>query len=149
MNSVRLENRGLRQTLVESIPKILKAALVTAVVALILLVFWSATSGIFSGYPEYSTLFTILTIFILFFTFSIRVTEGTIFRYGFIVARSLFLIFFIAYTTNGGVLSIVGLGLQFTMEFIPVLGLMIMACLLGVAKGLLGAIEFISESPKD
>jgi len=149
MNSVRLESEGLRQTLVKSISKILKAALVTAVVGLLLLVFWLATSGIFAGYPEYSTLFTILTVFILFFTFSIRVSEGTIFRYGFIVARSLFLIFFIAYATNSGVLSIVGLGFQFTVEFIPILGLMVVACLLGVAKGLLGAIEFISESPKD
>lgn len=149
MNGTRLEKRGLREIFIESIPKILKATLVTAVVGLILLVFWVATSRIFAGHPEYSALFAILIGFVLFFTFSIRVAEGTIFKYGFIVARSSFLIFFIAYATNSGVLSIVDMGFQFTMKFIPMLGLMIVACLLGAAKGLLEAIEFASESPRD
>jgi hypothetical protein len=149
MNMARLDEDGLKRTFIKSIPRILRAALITAIVGLVLLVFWLAISGIFAKYPEYLALFAALIGAILFFTFSIRVTDGTIFKYGFIVARSFFLVFFIAYATNSGVLSIVDMGFQFTMEFIPILGLMILACLLGAAKGLLEAVEFASESPKD
>jgi hypothetical protein len=131
------------------VPRIFKATIITAIVGIILLVFWVLLSGFISSYPQYLILLAVLIWTMLFFTFAIKVSEGTIFKYGFIVSRAFFLIIFLAYATNGGVLTLSTMGFDFTMEFIPILGLLIVANLLSMSQGILEAIEFVSESPKD
>jgi hypothetical protein len=63
--------------------------------------------------------------------------------------RSFFLIVYIAYSTNFGVLTVNFEGFTFTVEFIPLLAIMVAINLLSIARGLIQAIEFSAQSPED
>lgn len=149
ISSIEPRQRSLRERFMKFVPRIAKATIITAIVGIILLVFWILLSGFLSFNPQWLAFFAVLIWAILFFTFAIRVSEGTIFKYGFIISRAFFLIIFLTYVTNEGVLTLSTMGYDFTMEFIPILGLLIVACLLSMGKGILETVEFVSESPKD
>jgi hypothetical protein len=139
------ERKGCRRL----IPRIAKAALATVAVGVFLFVVWIFLSAVFSGFPGYMTLFAILAWATIFFTFAVKVSEGTIYKFIFIIARALFLIVYIVYATNCGTLTLDFKEFQLTVEFIPLLALMIVIGLLSMAKGILQALEFASQSPKD
>ncbi len=130
------------------IKRIAKATLATAIVGAFWLFLWILLS-VFAVFPEYLTFFAILAWATLFFTFAIRVSEDTIYKYCFIIARAFFLIIYLAYATNCGILTLNFMDFQLTVEFVPLLALMIAINLLAIARGLLQAIEFVSQSPKD
>ena len=129
--------------------RIAKATLMTVVAGIFWLVLWLLISSFLANFPEYLTRFAVLAWALLFFTFTIKVSEGTIYKYILIIARVFFLIVYVAYTTNYGVLTVKIEDFTFTVEFIPLLALMIAINLLAMARGLLQAIEFTSQSPKD
>ncbi|MGB9713594.1 MAG: hypothetical protein ACPLZC_01295 [Candidatus Bathyarchaeales archaeon] len=131
------------------IPRIAKATLATAVVGVFLFVVWIFISMFFSGFPEYIMSFAILAWATIFFTFAIKVCEGTIYKHIFSISQSFFLIIYLSYATNFGVLTLNFEEFQFTVEFVPLLALMIVICLLSLARGILQALEFTSQSPKD
>jgi hypothetical protein len=56
---------------------------------------------------------------------------------------------YLTYSTNGGVLTMNFENLALTVEFVPLLALMIVINLLEVARVLLQTIEFAAQSPKD
>lgn len=126
-----------------------KAAIITLIVSIILLVIWVFLSQIFGGFPQFQNLFAVLAGGIIFFTFAIRFSEGTIFKYGFIIGRAFFFIVFSVYATNGGVLTADLSEFHFMVEFVPILALIVVINLLEVAKGVLQIIEFTSEVPPD
>lgn len=127
----------------------LKATIVTLIVGIILLILWAFTSQVFANYPQFQTLYAIFAWAIIFFTFAIWFSDHTIFKYGFIIARPLFLIIYVAYAANGGVLTMDSMNFHFTIEFIPILALVIVICLIEIAKGILQALEFASVTPRD
>ncbi|MGB9853839.1 MAG: hypothetical protein ACPLRY_03410 [Candidatus Bathyarchaeales archaeon] len=129
--------------------RIAKATFITAIVGVAFLILWFFTSMFSAIYPQYSTSFAILAWATLFFTFATTLSEETIYKYIFIVMRAFFLIVYFAYATNFGLLSLNIEGLNLTIEFMPLLALMVLANLLDMARGLLQAIEFASQSPKD
>lgn len=129
--------------------RIAKATLITAVAGVFWLVLWLLISSLLSDFPEYLACFAVLAWALLFFTFTIKVSEGTIYKYILLSARAFFLIVYVAYATNYGVLTVKIEDFTFTVEFIPLLALMIALNLLAMARGLLQAIEFTSQSPKD
>lgn len=129
--------------------RIAKATLMTVVAGIFWLVLWLLISSFLANFPEYLTRFAVLAWALLFFIFTIKVSEGTIYKYILIIARAFFLIVYVAYTTNYGVLTVKIEDFTFTVEFIPLLALMIAINLLAMARGLLQAIEFTSQSPKD
>lgn len=129
--------------------RIAKATLITAVAGVFWLVLWLLMSSLLSDFPGYLARFAVLAWALLFFTFTIKVSEGTIYKYILIIARAFFLIVYVAYATNYGVLTVKIEDFTFTVEFIPLLALMIAINLLAMARGLLQAIEFTSQSPKD
>jgi hypothetical protein len=129
--------------------KIAKATLITAVAGVFWLVLWLLISSLLSDFPGYLASFALLAWALLFFTFAIRVSEGTIYKYILIIARAFFLVVYVAYATNCGVLTVTIGNFTVTVEFIPLLALMIVINLLAMARGLLQAIEFTSQSPKD
>jgi len=131
------------------IPRTAKAALTTAVVGAFLFVFWIFVSAVFSSFPEYMALFAIWAWAAIFFTFAVKVCEGTIYKYIFSIAQAFFLIIYIIYATNYGVLTLNFEELRFTVEFVPLLALIIVACLLSLARSILQALEFTSQSPRD
>ena len=129
--------------------RIAKATLMTVVAGIFWLVLWLLISSFLANFPEYLTRFAVLAWALLYFTFAIKVSEDTIYKYILIIARAFFLIVYVAYTTNYGVLTVKIEDFTFTVEFIPLLALMIAINLLAMARGLLQAIEFTSQSPKD
>lgn len=129
--------------------KILKATLKTAVTGVFWLILWFAFSPLLTSFPGYLMLFAVLVWSMLFFTFTIKISEGTIYQHILSMIRGFFLIFYIAYATNYGVLTVKFEEFALTMEFTPILALMIVANLLAIVRGLLQAIEFAAQSPKD
>jgi len=130
--------------------KIVKVALVTAIYGVVWFLIWLLLSSFLGNFfLQFSALYWILVCASLFFTFAIRISENTIYKYVFIILRSFFLIVYIAYSTNFGVLSMDYAGFTFTVEFIPLLAIMVAINLLSIARGLIQAIEFSAQSPED
>lgn len=140
------ETSGTRGKLVL---KIAKATAITALMGGVFLILWFFTSIFAASFLHYWTLFAIFAWAMLFFTFATTLSEGTIYKYILLVIRAFFLIVYVAYATNYGLFSINFEGFTLTIEFIPLLALMIFANLLELARGVLRAIEFASQSPKD
>lgn len=121
----------------------------TVVAGIFWLVLWLLISSFLANFPEYLTRFAVLAWALLFFTFAIKVSEGTIYKHILIIIRAFYLLVYSAYATNCGVLTIKIENFTVTVEFIPLLALMITINLLAMARGLLQAIEFTAQSPKD
>ncbi|MEM3797116.1 MAG: hypothetical protein QXY74_01605 [Candidatus Bathyarchaeia archaeon] len=129
--------------------RIARAVLITAASAVLWLIVWFLTSMFLAGFPEYPKLFSTIAWGLLFFTFTIALAEGTIYKYILIIARAFFLMIYLTYATNWGVLTANFGNLMFTVEFTSLIALIIAINLLEVARGLLLAIEFAAQSPKD
>ncbi|MEM2250454.1 MAG: hypothetical protein QXS01_06835 [Candidatus Bathyarchaeia archaeon] len=147
MNEVEVEAKPARR---KTLVKIVKAAVITAIYGVIWLIIWLLLSH-FLGlvFQRFSTLYWILAYVSLFFSFAIRVSEGTIRKYILIILRSFFIIVYIAYSTNFGVFSVNLEGFTFTIEFIPLLAIMVAINLLSIASGVIQAIEFVAQTPED
>lgn len=117
------------------IPRIAKATLATAVVGVFLFIVWIFISMFLSSFPEYMMSFAILAWATIFFTFAVKVCEGTIYKYLFSISQAFFLIIYLSYATDFGVLTLNFGDFQFTVEFVPLLALMIVICLLSLARG--------------
>jgi len=129
--------------------RIARAFLLTAASGIFWLIIWFLASMLLANFPNYQMLFTVLAWGLLFFTFAIALAEGTIYKYLLIIIRAFFLIVYLAYATNNGILTINFENFALTVEFLPLLALMIVINLLDIARGLLQAIEFAAQSPKD
>jgi len=129
--------------------RVARAFLVTAGYAVFWLIVWFLTSMFLAGFPNYNRLFSVLAGGLLFFTFAMVLAEGTIYKHILAIVRAFFLIVYLTYATNGGTLTINLENLTFTVEFVPLLALMVVINLLEVARGLLQAIEFAAKSSKD
>ncbi|MEM3580825.1 MAG: hypothetical protein QXH40_04340 [Candidatus Bathyarchaeia archaeon] len=147
MNEVEAEAKPARR---KTLVKIVKAAVITAIYGVIWLIIWLLLSH-FLGlvFQQFSTLYWILAYVSLFFSFAIRVSEGTICKYILIILRSFFIIVYIAYSTNFGVFTINLEGFTFTIEFIPLLAIMVAINLLSIASEVIQAIEFVAQTPED
>ncbi|MEM3578610.1 MAG: hypothetical protein QXL54_00085 [Candidatus Bathyarchaeia archaeon] len=129
--------------------RVARAFLITAASAVFWIILWFLTSTLLASFPDYQKLFSTIAGGLLFFTFAIALAEGTIYKYILIIIRAFFLIAYLTYATNVGVLTVSFENLAFTVEFVPLLALMVLINLLEIAKGLLQAIEFAAQSPKD
>lgn len=149
MSEIKVPKDGASELLKKFSKNIVKACSITAIVGVLLLVLWFVLSKVLENFPEYLQLFSVLAVAIVLFTFATRITEGTIYKYVFAIGQSFFLIIYLIYATEGGTLAINIMDLHFSIEFVPLLALMIVINILAIAKGILQAIEFMSESPKD
>lgn len=126
-----------------------KAALAAAATGIMWLLIWVFTSTFSANYPQYSALFEVFAWAMILFTFIITLSENTIYKYIFIVVRAFFTMIYIAYATDFGLLSFTGNGFSITVESMPLVALIVLANLLEITRGLLQAVEFASQSPKD
>ncbi|MEM3551908.1 MAG: hypothetical protein QXV01_12565, partial [Candidatus Bathyarchaeia archaeon] len=132
------------------IVKIVKAAVITAIYGVVWFIICLLLSSLFGPvFQRFSILYWILAYVSLFFTFTIKISEGTIYKYILIILRSFFIIVYIVYSTNFGVFTINIEGFTFTVEFIPLLAIMVAINLLSIAGGLIQAIEFAAQTPED
>lgn len=147
MSEVKTQAKSARR---KTLFKIAKAAVITAIYGFVWLIIWFLLSNFLGPiFQQFSTLYWILAYVSLFFTFAIKISEGTIYQYILIILRSFFVIVYIAYSTNFGVFSMSFEGFNFTVEFIPLLAVMVAINLLSIARGLIQAIEFAAQTPED
>lgn len=147
MSEVKTQAKSAcRKTLI----KIAKAAAITVIYGFVWLTIWFLLSNFLGPiFQQFSTLYWILAYASLFFTFAIKISEDTIYQYILIILRSFFIIIYIAYSTNFGVFGMNFEGFTFTVEFIPLLAVMVAINLLSIARGLIQAIEFAAQTPED
>ena len=146
MSEAEVETKPSRRKL---IVKVVKAAVITTVYGVIWFVIWLLLSNFLPIFQWFSTLYWILVYASLFFTFAIKISEGTIYKYILVILRSFFIIVYIVYSTNFGVFTINIGGVAFTVEFIPLLAIVVAINLLSIAGGLIQAIEFAAQTSED
>ncbi|MCS7114424.1 MAG: hypothetical protein RMJ15_04525 [Nitrososphaerota archaeon] len=137
------------ETRLKLFSRIARAVLITAATGVVWLILWLLTSFFSAGFPQYSELFETFAWAMLFFVFVTTLSEGTIYKYVFIIIRAFFVMVYMVYATNFGLLSLSFEGFTITVEFMPLIALIVLADILDVARGLLQAIEFASQSPRD
>jgi len=134
-------------------PRILKAALwslMTGVVFFLIERFLALF--LFELYPKAQNLFTIFAWTIIISVFLVKFSEGTIFKYAFLVGRNFFLMLFFIYSTNCGVLTVEAAGflqasnLRIELEFVPLVVLIVFSSLVSIVRNLVQAIDFLTET---
>ena len=85
---------------------------------------------------------------------AIQLLRGTVFPYAFSMARSIISIILLIQITNGGVMTFTihppsemaaGTSLIFTLDFQPVLGVILLLSLISMIKNLMQAVDFLSQ----
>jgi len=140
--------KGDNKTFVKKIvPRIFKAALL-AVIAYIPMYFLSALTRPFeSFFPWYGPLTSVFTALFIIFLFVGTLFSGTIFQYVFGVARTLVLMLFFIYVLNSGIITLTvpteGATANIMIDLTVVLAMLVLVCLLGIAKNVVQAIDFV------
>jgi len=131
------------------LPKAFKAALL-AVIAYLPMYFLSALiSPIQPFFPWYEPLTNIFTAAFIFLLVVGVFSSGTVFQYMFGVARMLVLMIFFIYVLNGGIITLAvpveGASVTIMLDITVVLAMLVLVCLLGIAKNVVQAIDFVSH----
>ena len=134
-------------------PRILKAALWSLMTGVVFFLFERFLAlFLFELYPKAQNLFTVFAWTIIISVFLVKFSEGTIFKYAFLVGRNFFLMLFFIYSTNCGVLTVEAAGflqasnLRIELEFVPLVVLIVFSSLVSIVRNLVQAIDFLTET---
>jgi hypothetical protein len=97
---------------------------------------------IFSSYEQ---LLPVFVAIILFFVVASELTSGTIFQHAFNIGKALILMILIVYALQGGIISIDIMNIHIFADLRIYLAMLLTIDLLGLAKNVLQAINFLSE----
>jgi hypothetical protein len=127
-------------------PRAFKAVLL-AVVSYLPIYFLSDLANPVQPYfPWYEPLTNVFTVVFIFFLVAGVFLSGTIFQYVFGGARTLVLMIYFILILNGGIvtlaLPIEGTTLNILVDLTVVLALIVLICLLGIARNVTQAIDF-------
>jgi len=130
------------------LPKVFKATFL-AVIAYLPMYFLSALiSPLQPLFPWYEPLTNIFAAVFIFFLVVGVFFSGTVFQYVFGVARMLVLMIFFIYVLNGGIINLTvpveGESINIMLNVTVVLAMLVLICLLGIAKNVIQAIDFMS-----
>ena len=136
------------------VPKVVKAV-IKSVFWLILmyvlpfLMFSSLSSALPAGVSNvlspYEQIFGTFTIVIIFFVAASEITSGTIFQHMFNIGQALVLMVLIVISLEGGIIKIGFQNIQITADLTFYLVMLLTIDLVGLAKSVLQAINFLSE----
>lgn len=96
-------------------------------------------------FSTYEQLLPVFVAIVLFFVVASELTSGTIFQHAFNIGKALVLMLFIVYALQGGVISIDMMNFHLVADLKVYLAMLLTIDLLGLAKGVLQAINFLSE----
>jgi hypothetical protein len=142
--------KGNTKTFVKKIvPRVFKAVLL-GVIAYLPMYFLSAlVSPVQSFFPWYEPLTNIFAGVFIFFLVAGVLSSGTVFQYVFGVARTLALMVFFIFVLNSGVITlsmpIEGATVNIMVDITVVLAMLVLVCLLGIAKNVVQAIDFLAR----
>jgi len=97
---------------------------------------------LFSSYGQILPLFVSI---ILFFVVASELTSGTIFQHAFNIGKALILMIFIVIALEGGIITLDFQGFHLLADLRIYLAMLLAIDLLGLAKSVLQAINFLSE----
>ena len=136
------------------VPKVVKAV-IKSVFWLILmyvlpfLMFSSLSSALPAGVSNvlspYEQIFGTFTIVIIFFVFASEITSGTIFQHMFNIGQALVLMVLIVISLEGGIIKMDFQNVHITANLTFYLLMLLTIDLVGLAKSVLQAINFLSE----
>jgi len=102
----------------------------------------SVAPELFAGYGNLLNLFAGIVIF---FVVASELTSGTIFQHGFNIGKAIILIAFFVLAFNGGFVELEVRGIRIWTDLRILLVVLIALDLLGLAKSILQAVNFLSE----
>jgi len=130
------------------LPKVFKAAFLAVITYLPMYFLSIVISPIKPFFPWYEPLTNIFAAVFIFFLVASVFSSGTVFQYVFGVARMLVLMVFFIYVLNGGIITLTvpveGAYVSVMLDVTVVLAMLVLTCLLGTAKNVVQAIDFIS-----
>jgi hypothetical protein len=125
--------------------KALKATVKGILFYLIYFVLWmflAPVSEIIPGLQQLIETFVIIYIALMIVG---ELTSGTIFQYFFSVARALFVIGYLIFSLNGGILGLTFQNVNLMVDLRVFLAIATLLSLLGLAKSVLQAVNYMSE----
>ena len=129
-------------------PKAFKAALFAVITYLPMYFLSTLISPIKPFFPWYEPLTNIFAAVFIFFLVAGVFSSGTIFQYVFGVARTLVLMLFFICVLNGGIITLTmpfgGASVNIMLDVTVVLAMLVLICLLGIAKNVVQAVDFVS-----
>jgi len=141
--------KGNAKTFVRKIvPRIFKAALLVVLTYLPMYFLSAFIRPLQPFFPWYEPLTNIFMATFIIFVIVGVFSSGTIFQYMFGVARMLVSMLFFICVLNGGIvtlaLPIEGVTVNVMLDLTVVLAMLVLTCLLGIAKNVIQAIDFVS-----
>jgi len=130
------------------LPKVFKAALLAVITYLPVYFLSALISPIQPFFPWYEPLTNIFAAVFIFLLVVGVFSSGTVFQYVFGVARTLVLMVFFICVLNGGIITLTvpveGASTNIMLDVRVVLAMLVLVCLLGIAKNVVQAIDFVS-----
>jgi len=130
------------------LPRAFKAALLAVITYLPMYFLSALISPIQPFFPWYEPLTNIFAVVFIFFLVVGVFFSGTVFQYVFGVARTLVLMIFFICVLNGGIITlnvpVEGASVNIMLDVTVVLAMLVLVCLLGIAKNVVQAIDFVS-----
>jgi len=131
------------------LPKVFKAAFLAVITYLPMYFLSSLISPIKPFFPWYEPVTNIFAAVFIFFLVVGVLFSGTVFQYVFGVARTLVLMVFFICVLNGGIITLTvpteGASVNMILDVTVVLAILVLICLLGIAKNVVQAIDFMSN----
>lgn len=149
-----LENQTAGSFLRKMLPRIAKAAVKGMLYFVLLYVvptFLISQASEFAPelFAGYGQLLSVFVAVVIFFVVASELTSGTIFQYAFNVGKAIILIIFFVLALNGGIvnlnLNFEGVSIGIWADLTIFLIALITIDLLGLAKSILQAVNFLSE----
>jgi len=126
------------------LPRIFKAALFVVITYLPVYFLSTLMSPIQPFFPWYEPLTNIFVAVFIFFLVVGVFSSGTVFQYVFGIVRTLVLMVFFICVLNGGIITLTVEGTSIMLDVTVVLAMLVLVCLLGIAKNVVQAIDFVS-----
>lgn len=136
---------GFKERLRRITLKILKATIKAALlygVYFVLSMFLAPISDVVPGFQQMVETFVTVYLFLMILG---EITSGTVFQHFFGAAKALFVILYLIFSLNGGVITLYFQGAQLMVDIRLFLMVAILLSLLGFAKSVLQAINFLNE----
>ena len=136
---------GFKERLRRITLKILKATIKATLlygVYFVLSMFLAPISDVVPGFQQMVETFVTVYLFLMILG---EITSGTVFQHFFGAAKALFVILYLIFSLNGGVITLYFQGAQLMVDIHLFLMVAILLSLLGFAKSVLQAINFLNE----
>lgn len=139
------EKNGNKNRLRRFVSKVLKATIKGTIVYVIYFVLWSFLEPVSTLIPSLKVMIeTFVAIYIILMIIG-ELTSGTIFQHFFNTAKSLFVICYVLFSLQSGIVGVTFENVNLLIDLRMFQMIALILCLLGFAKSILQAINYMNE----